>query len=351
MKIEANVLHDHMIGAVADDVPQWFLNLLGVSEPLLACREINGSPCVFSDGILRIHDNCSVEQEQTKESFGFKWSKKETFESDTMLARMRAWLISRYGDVHEILSCFPDRPVLLDAGCGAGMSAIELWGEHFNHVNYLGIDVSTAVDVCRERMLARQFANAAFMQADITKLPLSARSVDIIFSEGVMHHTDDTRKTFVSLASLLKPNGFFMFYIYNKKGPIREFVDDYIRAKLQQMPPEEAWEAVKPLTKLGKILGELDITIRVPEGIELLDIPAGEINLQRLFYWHIFKAYYHPSLSLEEMNHINYDWYAPSNAHRHTFAEVQEWCQDMSMEVVRHVIEPAGITVVARKKS
>ena len=44
-----------------------------------------------------------------------------------------------------------------------------------------------------------------------------------------------TEKTFDSLCKLLRPNGVFMFYVYRKKGPLREFTDDFIREKLQDL--------------------------------------------------------------------------------------------------------------------
>src|SRR4029077_7824452 len=103
-----------------------------------------------------------------------------------------------------------------------------------------------------------------------------------------------------------------------KKGPIREYTDDLIREKRQAMTPEQSWDALMPLSKLGRMLGELHIEIEIPEAGELIDIPSGRINLQRFFYWHVLKAYYRPELSLEEMNHLNFDWYAPKNARRHT---------------------------------
>ena len=68
---------------------------------------------------------------------------------------------------------------------------------------------------------------------------------------------------------------------------------------------------MKNLTKLGIELGKLDIEINVPENIKTLDIPAGKINLQRLFYWYFCKAFYDPNLTFDEMHHINFDWYAP----------------------------------------
>ena len=148
---------------------------------------------------------------------------------------------------------------------------------------------------------------------------------------------------------LLKPGGRFLFYVYARKGPLREFTDDYIRDKLQSMSPQQAWEAMEPLTRLGIALGELNSEIDIPEPIELLGIPAGRIDVQRLFYWHVAKMFYHPSLDFEAMNHINYDWYAPANAARQSPEEVRAWCAEAGLTIEREVIEPAGITVIAKK--
>jgi hypothetical protein len=116
------------------------------------------------------------------------------------------------------------------------------------------------------------------------------------------------------------------------------------------MTPQQAWDAMMPLTRLGRALGELDIEIEIPESIGLLGIPAGRINLQRLFYWHVCKVFYRPELTLEEMNHINYDWYAPRNAHRQTEEQVRRWCAEAGLSVERERIEEAGITIVARRQ-
>jgi SAM-dependent methyltransferase len=208
--------------------------------------------------------------------------------------------------------------------------------------------VSEAVDVARDRFLERGLA-AGFLQADISDLPLPKGSVDLIFSEGALHHTNSTEGALKSLARLLKPGGRFLFYVYRRKGPLREFTDDYIRAKLQAMRPDEAWRAMEPLTRLGISLGELDVEINVPEPIDLLSIPAGRIDVQRLFYWHVAKMFYRPDFTFDEMNHVNFDWYAPANAHRQTPDEVLSWCVEAGLEVERSVMEEAGITVIARK--
>ncbi len=49
------------------------------------------------------------------------------------------------------------------------------------------------------------------------------------------------------------------------------------------------------------------------------------------------------------MNHINFDWYAPANAHRQTPGEVEKWCSEAGLTIEREVIEPAGIIIIARK--
>jgi SAM-dependent methyltransferase len=292
----------------------------------------------------------SREQEQTEKTFGFKWHKEQTFDSQERLAKVRRWAVDRYGDFGEILRSLPQgRPIVLDAGCGAAMTALEYLGLHFAEIRYIGVDVSSAAEVAARRVAERVFSGV-FLQDDITALPFPKGSVDCIFSEGVLHHTDSTRNALASLAPLLKPGGLFLFYVYNKKGPLREFTDDHIREKLQQMKPAEAWEALRPLTELGIQLGRLNCALELPEGIPLLDVPAGKISLQRFFYWHVCKAFYDPDATFDEMHHINYDWFAPRNAHRQTPDEVKTWCGELGLDIERMKVEQAGITVVARKR-
>jgi arsenite methyltransferase len=215
-------------------------------------------------------------------------------------------------------------------------------------MRYLGADISEAIDVAKARCTEREL-DAAFLQSDLQQLPLPDACVDLILCEGVLHHTDDTRAALTAVVRHLKPGGRIIFYVYRKKGPIREFTDDYIRHILQTRSQQEAWDALLPLSRLGQVLGDLDITIDVPENIELLEIPAGPINLQRLFYWHVFKIFYQPELTLQEMNHVNFDWYAPLNAHRHTPEELREWCKSLGLHIEHEFLEEAGISLIAKK--
>jgi SAM-dependent methyltransferase len=306
----------------------------------------------YQQGTLKPHTiAASNAQKQTQETFGFKWKKEDTFDSVPSLLRMKAWLLERYGDPSKWLDQLDaERPLVMDAGCGAGMSGFEYWGGVLDKIQYFGVDISEAVDVAQKRFSAKGFDNGIFLQDSISNLPFTEPSFDVIFSEGVLHHTDSTKNTFNHLCKFLKPGGLFMFYVYRKKGPIREYTDDFIREKLQHMSSEEGWEKLKGLSALGIELGKLDIEVDVPQYVEFLDIPAGKINLQRLFYWHVFKAFYDPNLTFDEMHHINFDWYAPKNAHRHTIEEVRQWCEENNLEIRHEKEELAGITCIAAKK-
>ncbi|EKS35628.1 hypothetical protein HMPREF9696_01840 [Afipia clevelandensis ATCC 49720] len=300
-------------------------------------------------GIPRAREFVSEAQGQTREAFGFKWAKRDTFEG-RLADNMRSWLIEKYGDVTNAEWLFQSgkHPIVLDAGCGAALSGLALFEPVLDRLRYVGVDVSDAVDVAKQRFHERGLPGE-FVQADLLQLPLAEQSVDLIFSEGVLHHTDDTRAALAAVVRHLKVGGRMLFYVYRRKGPIREFTDDYIRERLQAMSPQNGWDAVMPLTKLGKVLGDLGLTVEVPEHIELLGIPAGKIDIQRLFYWHVFKAFHQPQMTLEEMNHINFDWYAPRNAHRQTPEDVRDWCASLGLVIEHERIEEAGITVIARR--
>lgn len=330
----------------------WLPALLGVDRldegDSLSLR---GEQIVVFEGIPRVGQHVSADQAATREMFGFKWTQEDTYTRPESLALMRGWLEERYGRLADApwWDEYGERPLVLDVGCGAGVSGLEVFGPVGDRIRYLGIDITPAVEVAQRRF-AEAGVEAAFMQADLAKLPLEPGSVDVIFSEGVLHHTDSTEGALKAVVPLLRPGGRILFYVYRRKSLIREFTDDAIREQLQAMAPEDAWAALEPLTKLGIALGELDVEVDVPEDIDLLGIKAGRVNLQRLFYYNIAKAYYDPGMTFGEMHHINFDWYAPKNAFRQSEDEVRRWCEEAELEVEHEHIHLSGITIVARRR-
>ena len=79
---------------------KWLYEYLEIPIPNEGSEiNLSGQKFIQSKGILRNQLLLSSSQAQTKESFGFKWNKRNSFDSEAFLARARSWLIERYGDI------------------------------------------------------------------------------------------------------------------------------------------------------------------------------------------------------------------------------------------------------------
>ena len=302
------------------------------------------------NGIPRFAGSNDEGQRQTERSFSYKWARRPSYETGGLLDVARHWLLDRYGfESREAMQAFfAEREISLDAGCGSGFTA-SLWlspGWSGGSGALIGVDISDAVDVARERLGGIE--RVYLVQADVLDLPFRHGVFGAILSEGVLHHTPSTEAAFRSLVPLLRPGGEFLFYVYRRKAQVREFTDDYIRAAISSLPADEAWEALRPMTELGRALAELRTEVDVPD-VPLLGIKAGTYDVQRLIYWHFAKLFWNERLTFEENLHVNFDWYHPRYAHRHTEEEVRRWCVDAGIEITRFHVEDSGFTVRAVK--
>lgn len=303
------------------------------------------------NGIYSVDSTYSDTQVQVSNTFEYEWRKQDTYESDNVKEDRKFWFMQKYfdNDANNIDKYIKRGAKFLDAGCGACFSSLLLFENKMNEINYLGVDISDAISIAKSR-LEDYGVRGEFLRADLMDLPFKRPCFDVIFSEGVLHHTDSTEKAFKYLSSLLLDDGIILIYVYRKKAPVREYTDDLIRDYLNREGDNDfAWENLMPLTKLGKTLGDLNIEIEVEEDIPYLGINAGKYNLQRLFYYHICKLYYKENWNLEEMNRANFDGFKPLNCHRHTEDELVKWCADCGLVIERMHVEPSGITLIAKK--
>ena len=160
------------------------------------------------------------------------------------------------------------------------------------------------------------------------KLPLLTGAFDVSSRRACCITLPSTRARMLarSSAGAQRAAG-LLFYVYRKKGPVREFTDDYIRAKLQGMTPQRGVGSAGAADAPGDRARRTRRRDRHRGADRRCWASAqGKIDLQRFFYWHVCKAFYRLDLSFEEMNHVNFDWFAPANAHRQTPEEVRHWC-------------------------
>jgi arsenite methyltransferase len=310
-----------------------------------------GRSFAITNGIPRFVTSDKQQPSQIADSFGFKWQRWGNNQDEASQVWYHNWLRERYGfsSDQELEAFFAGRRQILEVGCGSGMSAsLSLSGRGIDQ-QWTGVDISVAIDVAKERL--GQIPNTNFVQADLMQLPFAEKTFDTIFTEGVLHHTPSTEQALKSLLPLLAEGGEILFYVYRKKAPAREFTDDYIRDLIASLTPAEAWEMMRPLTALGQALSELKVQVEVPEDVPLLGIKAGSHDIQRLIYWHFAKLFWNDALSFEENNLVNFDWYHPRYAHRHTAEEIHGWCSDAGLAIKHFDEQESGFTVRAIKSS
>jgi len=350
------------------------------SEGLLecaACREwyplTNGIPRLFARGPLRPDDAPFLQrwqdslpeglarpssaddqermrgQAQVQKAFGHKWTRQPWWGITGATAEFfDEWLLFRYGwgSAEAYRAEMQGRRVMLDAGCGLGREAMRL-AAAAPAARVYGLELSECVDEAAEHARSKGLANVTFVQADLMAPPFPGRGFDFVISEGVLHHTPDTRAAFQALAGLLAPGGEIAFYVYRKKAPMREFTDDHVRGLLQGRTPDDAWRLMEPLTELGRALAELKVSVDLPHDVEVLGIKAGRHDVQRLVYYAMAKCFWNEKLSFDENVHVNFDWYYPRFAWRHGEGEVRDWLREAGLTLAHERIEASGITVRA----
>lgn len=300
-----------------------------------------GAPAVA--GIPRYVGALEAGQEQVQDTFAYKWNRTPDWGIYGETARiMTEWMMPTIGfrDESDYAAYLAPRLTILDAGCGNGRETIRLARLNPDAL-VVGLDISNAVDQAAKN--AAGLDNVRFVQADLCDPPFWPGSFDYIHSFGVLHHTPDTRRAFAALAPLLSTTGEFCFYVYAKKAPIREFSDDYMRAELRKLPPSEAWDEMERLTLLGKALADLKAEIDIP-AIPTIGIEAGKHDVQRLLYYTVIKCYWRDGWSLEENTHVNFDWFYPQYAWRHTKSEIMGWLADANLQLRDYTSIPAGMT-------
>ena len=140
--------------------------------------------------------------------------------------------------------------VILDAGCGNGQltQAIASCGAFV-----LGLDKIGNLSQVLNR-LDTKASHPYFLNADILDPPIKADSFDLVISNGVLHHTPNTKKAFLKIASLVKEGGKLYVWLYRKpfrlKNKILLFFLDMARSIISRMPQGFQRIIIKALTRL-----------------------------------------------------------------------------------------------------
>ena len=291
--------------------------------------EAGGAEGLFRDplplvrGVYLSGDPEASENElHTSAAFSEKWTtlQQEAPDDEEGWKRFQfRWYLTCYGyesDAAFAAALAPCR-VILDAGCGPGYKAA--WFARLNpQATVVAMDLSDSIFEA-----ARRYAdvpNMIFVKGDIANTPFRDGAFDFVSCDQVLHHTDNPPATVQEFARILGPAGTLNTYVYAKKSLPRELLDEHLRDYAKDLTTEQIWDLSDQLTRLGKALSELNISLDVPD-VPALGIKGGRQDLQRFIYWNFIKCFWNPEHGFEASKLINFDWCAPSTAFRYSLEE------------------------------
>ena len=283
------------------------------------------------------------DQTGTFDSFSAKWSRVDSAEVQQRFEAQYAWYVQRFGfgDEDGLREFLADKRTVLEAGTGLGGDAARF--ARLSDATVVGLDLSESIVTAQREFGAAE--NLHYVQADLLRPPLPAGRFDFVSADQVVHHTPDAAAAVRSLARLVAPGGALAFYVYKVKSPIREYADDFVRERTTKMSVEECMEVSAQMSELGRELSRLGAKITLERGVPLLGIEPGEHDVQRLIYWHFLKCFWNEDFSPNLNDLVNFDWYHPPYASRHTEEEVRGWCDELGLRVEHLDNGDAGISV------
>lgn len=275
-------------------------------------------------GILR-----TVPDDAYVGSFSFQWQLHRRTQLDTVDRRdsYNNFLVKTGVDPQD----FSGRRVL-DVGVGTGRYAdvVQRAG-----AEVVGIDLSLAVETAMANVGGRPAAHV--VQADCFNLPFAPESFDLIYSVGVLHHTPDCRRAFLSLIPYLKPGGTIAVWVYSAHhhapGSVKERVNLATRAITSRLP-----------NRLLYFLCLLELPLYF-----LRKIPGFDQALHLLLPGAIYHAIPPSNRKRRVTEHILdlFDWYSPKYQSKHEFPEVFGWFEEAGLERIR--VLPYHVSVCGRK--
>jgi SAM-dependent methyltransferase len=196
---------------------------------------------------------------------------------------------------------------VLDAGCGHGryLTAFADLG-----ADVVGLDAGRGPELAGVALDDRRIT---LVQGSVLRLPFRDASFDLVFSDGVVHHTPDPRAAFLELARVVKPGGALYVWVYPREGALRETVSGTVRTLTTRLPGP----AVRALCFA---LAPLTLAVR----------SYSKTQFGRATW--------------AECAQVVHDWLAPPLQSHHEWDEVAGWARAAGLADLERLPIPVGIT-------
>ncbi len=238
----------------------------------------------------------------------------------------RNWFMERFNlDEDSFHALIADKTVL-EIGTGAGAFLANL----LSAKKAIGVDINEVGTKIATKMYA-QIPRVKVINEDIFKYdgwPVGL--YDVVIADQVLHHLPDTFKGLEKAVSLVKPGGQILFYVYKRKPPVREFMDIFLRIFTTRVSVGWCLNFSKFTCWLGKVLTRINQPF------------------QRWVYRNIIKCFWNDDFTYDNNLRINFDWYSPKIAHRHSKDEVFAWIIKLGLTMEYMQEGMSGFSVSAK---
>lgn len=177
---------------------------------------------------------------------------------------------------------------LLDQGCGGGRytAAWKLLGVG----EAVGLDYSkTGLEDARERIARAGIEDVSFKHGSVLDMPFKNDSFDIVFSNGVLHHTENWEQGVAEQLRVLKEGGYGWLYLIEKPGGAFWDKIEILRAIMKGVEKSFAQRILKsfniPANRIFYMLDHVMVPINTrltPARIESVLQKHGACSIQRL---------------------------------------------------------------------
>lgn len=177
---------------------------------------------------------------------------------------------------------------VLDAGCGGGRYTVA-W-KLLGAKSATGCDISgTGLTDAQRRVQQAGIRGVEFEQGNVLDLPFSADRFDIVFSNGVLHHTINWTQGVEELVRVLKPDGLGWLYLIENPGGLFWDMIEILRVIMKDESHHTARNALRiigmPANRIFYMLDHVMVPINMrltPQEIEECLATAGATEIRRL---------------------------------------------------------------------
>lgn len=142
-------------------------------------------------------------------------------------AEMESFFLRNMGVSREQLS----GKFVLDLGCGHGTYSLIMAS---NGAEVVAFDISQGFLGLEPTLTMPVKGRINFIQADISNLCLKEDLFDMVWCSGVLHHTPDTKQSFLKASRVVKKGGRFYVWLYKNVFYTKALV--FLRKLTTQMP-------------------------------------------------------------------------------------------------------------------